>query len=104
MQMVHRPTDNAIGKAMNKLLAYVINLLACLSQFVNVLLFNGHPNETLSARCGRMIKVEKTTNPFWVLLGSTIDLIFMPIELDHCFESYIEERIWAKSYLVDIPN
>ena len=101
MQMVHRPAYNAIGKAMNKLLAYVINLLACLSQFVNVLLFNGHPNETLSARCGRVVKMNKTTNPLWLLLAAFIDLVFLPFEEDHCFESYITERMWARQYLED---
>jgi len=101
MQVVHRSSYITAGKLMKAVGEWLVNLLACLSQFVNVLLFNGHPNETLSARCGRMVKIEKTSNPLWLLLAATIDLIFLPIEEDHCFESYITERIWARVYLED---
>jgi len=32
---------------------YFINIAASISQFFNVLVFNGHPDESISARCWR---------------------------------------------------
>lgn len=84
--------------SVHSLLRYVTNLLACVSQFLNVLLFNGHPNETISARCGREVSAGNREGG-WAKLGRVIDLLFSPIEEEHCFNSYLTERMWARELL-----
>ena len=60
---------------------------AC-SQLANVLLLQGHPNESISGRCHREgWRSKKVINAifFW--------------QVDHCKSAYTNDLKWAKQYL-----
>jgi hypothetical protein len=66
------------------MMQYVFNQFLAIDQLLNTILM-GHPDETLSSRLGRTIGKERY---FFVRpLRVTVDLIFYPIEKDHCLNS-----------------
>lgn len=67
---------------------YFIKLGDSVSQFLNVLLLNGHPNESLSGRAWR-------TKSIWYRI---IDVIFW-FDKDHCEMSYMNDLVYAKELL-----
>ena len=68
----------------------VLNLLIALDQFLYVLLTFGHgsPDETLSAASWRWERAGKWQGR---LLRPLIDFIFLPVERDHCRQSFEAE-------------
>ena len=63
---------------------YLFNLLIALDQTVNTI-FNGEPDETISARCWRL-RARVPFNIFHLL----IDRLFF-LEDSHCYNSYLAE-------------
>ena len=69
---------------------YLIRLGDALSQFLNVLLFGGDPNYSISGDAYRLKRVK---------LMFVIDLIFSPFEEHHCEKAYINDVLKAKKLL-----
>lgn len=69
----------------------LLNLLIALDQLAYVLLTfgAGHPDETLSAAAYR---TERKSRLLGVLFRPLVDLIFLPLERDHCQRAYESER------------
>ena len=70
----------------------MLNLLIALDQlaYVLVTLGAGHPDETLSAAAWRTEQAGKLGGRIFRPL---IDMIFWPIERDHCRTAYESERL-----------
>ena len=68
--------------------SYLIHLGDALSQFFNVLLLNGHPNESLSGRAWR-------TQSVWY---KVIDFIFW-FDPEHCRMAYANDVLYAEGLL-----
>jgi len=64
-----------------------------LSQFLNVLLLNGHPNESLS---GRAFRVKSR----WRYL---IDAVLW-FDADHCQTAYLNDLAYAKTLISEDQN
>lgn len=73
--------------------AYNIGL-AC-SQMLNAII-GGDPDESISGRAG---KGREDGSPFWTLAATVIDLIWWPIERDHCAKSIERDRGAAAALL-----
>ena len=73
----------------------LLNLLIALDQLTYVLLTlgAGHPDETLSAAAWR---TEQAGRPWGRIFRPVIDFIFLPMERDHCYRSYISEQRGAQ--------
>lgn len=67
-----------------------------LSQLTNVLLFNGHPDETISGRAYRMGVI--AGNPVWLRRMQIIDALFF-WEEEHCRASHEEDLIFARAII-----
>jgi len=68
------------------ILKYISNVLIGVDQLVNTILF-GWPDETLSARCGRL--GHRYPYKFWKVI---IDFIFHPFQgPNHCVNANIKE-------------
>lgn len=63
---------------------YLIRIGDALSQMINVVLFNGHPNESISGRAWR-------TQSVWYKL---IDFVLW-FDKDHCLNSYLNDLRYA---------
>ena len=57
--------------------------------YVIVALGNGHPDETLSAAAYR---TERKNRLLGIAFRPVIDLIFLPLERDHCRKAYEAEK------------
>ena len=70
--------------------ARLLNILIALDQFVYVLLTLGHgsPDETLSAAAYRLWLRDQIGGRYFKPL---IDLLFLPLQRDHCKRSYRAE-------------
>lgn len=66
-----------------------------LSQFLNVLIFNGDPNYSISGDAYRFNRV-------W--LRRFIDWLFSPFEADHCRTAYLNDIDKARRLLVDVKS
>ena len=62
-------------------------ILASLSQFFNFLI-GGNINETFSTRVGRHVRDGDEPAYVWKTCGRALDLIFFPLEPDHCARAY----------------
>ena len=73
----------------------ILNILIALDQLLYVLLTfgRGSPDETLSAAAWR---VEKAGKPWGRIFRPVIDFIFLPMERNHCYRSYISEQRGAQ--------
>lgn len=69
----------------------LLNLLIALDQLLWVLvtLGKGHPDETISAALWRMEQQGKIAGRVFRPL---FDLLFRPIEKDHCYLSWLSEK------------
>lgn len=69
----------------------IFNLAVAIDQLAYVLLTlgAGHPDETLSAAAYR---TEKKNRLLGIAFRPLIDLIFLPIERDHCRKAYEAEK------------
>ena len=69
----------------------ILNVAIALDQLAYVLLTlgAGHPDETLSAAAWR---TEQKNRLLGIVFRPVIDLIFLPIERDHCRKAYEAER------------
>ena len=65
---------------------YWVNLLKSIDQFFNTLA-GGNPDVTLSGHIGIMADVHKN----WNNLKKMVDFTFLPIEADHCTESFLSD-------------
>lgn len=68
-----------------------LNLLIALDQLVWVIITLGHgsPDETISSASYRGWK---SNHPVGKIAKPVIDWMFLPIETDHCYASYMAER------------
>lgn len=64
------------------LIAYLIRLGDALSQFLNVLIFGGDSNHSISGDAWRFKRE-------W--LRKTIDFVFRPFEKDHCYKAHLHD-------------
>jgi hypothetical protein len=67
---------------------YITSIWSVSSQFVNVLLLLGHPNESISGRAHRESwEAKKYINKmfFW--------------QVDHCKSAYTNDLKWAQAYI-----
>ena len=73
----------------------LLNFLIALDQLAYVLLTlgAGHPDETLSAAAWR---TEQKNRLLGIVFRPVIDLIFLPIERDHCRKAYEAEKRGAQ--------
>lgn len=71
---------------------FLMRVLAVCSQGVNVLLFCGHQNDTISSRCHR--EQRHAARRF-------IDLVFSLYEKEHCKKSHENDIAWAKALIKD---
>lgn len=62
------------------------------SQFLNVLVLNGHPDETISGRAWRQGVLEH--DPSWIRARLIIDRMFF-FDPDHCRKSHHADREFA---------
>jgi hypothetical protein len=67
---------------------YFIKIGDATSQLANVILLNGHPNESLSGRAWR-------TRSIWY---KVIDLILW-FDKDHCQMAYLNDTLYAKELI-----
>lgn len=69
----------------------ILNFLIAIDQLVHVLvtLGAGHSDETLSAAAWRTEKAGKLGGR---IFRPVIDLLFLPLERDHCYRAYLAER------------
>ena len=68
----------------------LLHLLIALDQLAWVVLTlgKGHPDETISAALWRMEQQGKIAGR---ILRPLVDLLFLPIERDHCYQSWLSE-------------
>ena len=68
----------------------LLNLLIAIDQLIYVLLTLGHgsPDETMSAAAYRLWLLDKLAGRYF---KPAIDLLFLPMERDHCRHAYLSE-------------
>ena len=68
----------------------ILNLLIALDQLAWVVLTlgKGYPDETISAALWRMEQQDKIAGRVFRPL---VDLLFLPIEKDHCYKAWLSE-------------
>lgn len=68
----------------------ILNILIAIDQLAWVVLTlgKGHPDETISAALWRMEQQGKLAGK---LLRPFVDLLFRPIETDHCYKAWLSE-------------
>ncbi|MCQ9378809.1 hypothetical protein [Methyloversatilis sp. XJ19-49] len=76
-------------------MSLISRVLAVGSQLVNVVLFRGHQNESLSSRAYRQNHAAAVR---------FIDRIFAPFEKEHCRISHENDRAWARELIKDDPK
>lgn len=67
---------------------WLLRILNALSQLANVILLNGHPNESISGRAYRQN---------WKLRHVIDTLLWF--DKDHCMNSHLNERVWSRQIL-----
>lgn len=68
---------------------YIAKMWSAFSQFLNVLLLNGHPNESISGRC---------YGEPWPRAMRIINWVFF-WQKNHCKSAYMTDVKWARFYL-----
>ena len=76
-------------------MGWLICLGDALSQFLNVLLFNGDSNHSISGDAWRF-KRER--------LRKVLDFVFRPFEKDHCFKAHLSDVRKAGKLLSEWSN
>ena len=69
----------------------VLKLLISIDQFFAVLLFNTHPDHTISGHVGYRAMTTKELR--YIILEKIIDFLFLPWERNHCRNSIEWDRI-----------
>lgn len=64
------------------MIKWLINISACLSQLLNTVIFNGNPDQTISARC--YVNKHKAG---WRQGYNIINAVFF-WQVDHCYSSH----------------
>lgn len=64
------------------ILTYLIRIGDAFSQLLNVMLFNGDPNHSISGDAWRF-KRER--------LRKFLDFVFRPFEADHCYKAHLHD-------------
>lgn len=72
-----------LKRSISLIWTYFFNILISVDQLLNVLI-GGKPDETISSRAG---KGRLRGSLFWSIAASIIDVLFLPFERDHCFNS-----------------
>jgi hypothetical protein len=72
---------------------YILRILIALDQFLNVVICNGEPDETMSSACYRM----ERDGRFWGFMRPVIDTVFRPWMTDHCRRAY-EAEVLRQQY------
>jgi hypothetical protein len=75
---------------------YLHRVLDATSQWLNVLLLNGDPNESISGRANR--EGQQPENHGWRRLERIIDTLFF-WEYEHCYWAYANDRARAEEML-----
>ena len=70
---------------------YLLHIGTIISQSLNVILFNGYPDESISARCYREKRKQK------IIIDFLIKLIFK--QENHCYKAYLTDVNHAKDIL-----
>lgn len=68
---------------------WITRLWSAFSQFLNVLLLNGHPNESISGRC---------YGEPWPRTMKIVNAVFS-FQANHCKSAYLSDVRWAREYL-----
>lgn len=79
---------------MNGVYDYLMRAGSACSQLLNVLLLNGHPNESVSGRCYR---------EGWRTAEALINAIFW-FDPEHCLSSHLNERVWCRTIMTTGGN
>lgn len=66
---------------------YLVRVGNALSQLLNTVFLNGHPNESISGRSYR---------EGWHTAQKVIDTIFW-FDPEHCMNSHLNERVWCRA-------
>jgi len=72
--------------------SYLLRVLIAIDQLINVILFNGHEDNTISGHVG--YKAIYSSKKRWKILELIIDAMFF-FDDNHCFNS-IEWRLYNK--------
>lgn len=75
-----------------------LRLAAWLSAGVNLMLFNGSPDETLSGRAHRQGVLQRPPSRRWAAWARWINRIFF-WQADHCRESHEQDVAFARAIL-----
>lgn len=76
---------------------YWIRLLGIFSRLINVVIFNGHPSESLSGRCWRM-RLQDRENRWWWRLTRVINWVFF-WQSNHCRRAYLNDVAYSAQKL-----
>lgn len=92
--MVQKIKELVINTA-NSVWTRIKRVLICIDQLINVLVFNGYEDETLSARFHRWSKKDRF---LWMLPSVVVDTVFFfdyfyegTKKIKHCEKSFIRE-------------
>lgn len=72
---------------------YARRIGSIISQGINVVVLNGHPDESISARSFRQGVLEGQTH--WNRIRVAIDFLFSPVQKDHCQKAFITDYVHA---------
>jgi hypothetical protein len=70
-------------------MSYLPAIWSACSQLANVVLLNGHPNESISGRCH---------GAPWPRIKRIVNALFW-WQVDHCKSAYSNDVKWAKAYV-----
>jgi hypothetical protein len=73
-------------------MSWLTKLGTLISQTINALIFQGHPDESLSARSFH----ERETSRFWAFIYSAANWIF---GADHCYQAALSDKQFAEDAL-----
>ena len=71
------------------MIGYLLRVLIAIDQFLNVLICNGEPDETMSSVAWRM----ERDGRFWGFMRPVIDWMFSPWMTEHCLKAYQSELL-----------
>lgn len=78
---------------------YFVRLGGALSRALNVMIFNGHPAETTSARAYRLTKSRPNRLTPRVIYRIINGIFWW--QTDHCRQAFLDDIAWAKSRLTN---
>lgn len=75
---------------MKSIKTYITNVFVSIDQLVNVVLFFGFPDESISSRCWR----ERYVHPW---RHKVVDFLFRPFRKNHCKMAFEHEQMRLQS-------